>query len=309
VSVGSIHSLAGEIRDVDGDLLKIGDVVTFLDVHETCNNCWFCLVAKTSTRCPKRKVYGITYSANDGLLGGWSQYIYLKPGVKIIKLPSTLNPLTFMAGGCGLPTALHAVQRSNIQLGDSVVVQGSGPVGLMAAVIAKVRGAFQVIVIGAPAKRLKVAKEIFKVDHVISITEVTDYNERIKIVKQLTNGRGADVTIECTGVAMAVIEGTLMTRDGGTYVVVGHYTDVGTAPLNPHLNINAKHLNILGCWGSDFSHFHLGVRFMDKLRDTYAWAEITKEYNLEEAAQALQDVQDLKTVKAIINPNKPTSSF
>ena len=61
-------------------------VVTFLDVHGTCNNCWYCLVAKASTRCPSRKVYGITYGAEDGLLGGWSERIYLRPGVRIVPL-------------------------------------------------------------------------------------------------------------------------------------------------------------------------------------------------------------------------------
>ena len=42
-----------------------GDPIVFLDVHETCNACWYCLVAKASTRCPSRKVYGITYCANE----------------------------------------------------------------------------------------------------------------------------------------------------------------------------------------------------------------------------------------------------
>eukprot|EP00026_Physarum_polycephalum_P009345 Phypoly_transcript_09466.p2 GENE.Phypoly_transcript_09466~~Phypoly_transcript_09466.p2 ORF type:complete len:208 (+),score=27.01 Phypoly_transcript_09466:668-1291(+) len=207
-----------------------------------------------------------------------------------------------MAGGGGLPTALHAVQRANIQLGDTVVVQGSGPVGLMAAVIAKKRGAFKVIVIGAPKARLEAATK-FGVDHVISIQEVEEA-ERINAVKKLTHGRGVDVTIECTGVPKAVVEGTTMTRDGGTYVVVGHYTDVGTVPFNPHVNLNAKHLNILGCWGSDFSHFHLGVRFMDQFRDEFPWKDmISREYSLDETNQALLDVEKLAVVKAIIKPN------
>jgi len=302
VSVGEIDDLKGEIRDADGNVLKKGDVVTFLDVHETCHNCWNCLVGKTSTCCPKRKVYGITYSAREGLLGGWSEYIYLKPGVKIIKLPSTLDPRVFMAGGCGLPTAIHAIQRAHVKLGDTVVVQGSGPVGLMASILAKASGAFQVIVIGAPAARLQIAKE-FGADEVISIEDVPDHYERIKIVKAFTNGRGADVTVEATGVPTAFTEGALMTRDAGTYVIVGHYTDVGEVPMNPHLHINSKHLNVVGSWGSDFSHFYLGVRFMDKFRTKYPWHRIiSKEYRLDEAEQALNDVENLKVMKALIKP-------
>ena len=74
-----------------------GDVVTFLDVHETCNNCWYCLVARQPTRCPHRKVYGITYSARDGLLGGWAEAIWMKPGVKMIAVEPEDSPV--LSGG------------------------------------------------------------------------------------------------------------------------------------------------------------------------------------------------------------------
>ena len=75
VSVGTVAKVRGTIKTVEGDYIKEGDVVTFLDVHETCNNCYHCLVANQPNRCPSRKVYGITYSANEGLLGGWSEAI------------------------------------------------------------------------------------------------------------------------------------------------------------------------------------------------------------------------------------------
>jgi L-iditol 2-dehydrogenase len=54
------------------DVNYVSDRVTFLDVHRTCNACWHCLVAKATTRCPQRKVYGITYGLDDGLCGGWA---------------------------------------------------------------------------------------------------------------------------------------------------------------------------------------------------------------------------------------------
>lgn len=105
-------------------------------------------VDKATTRCPKRRVLGITCQAQPlavrGLLGGWSTFTYLPPGTKIIHLPPNLPPKTFMAAGCGLPTAMHAVERAAIRLMDRVVVQGSGPVGLLAAVLAAASGALQV---------------------------------------------------------------------------------------------------------------------------------------------------------------------
>src|SRR5215813_1280473 len=65
VSVGVVAALReghGAIRDVEGERIREGDVGTFLDVHETCNACYHCLVARQPTRCAKRRVYGITYS-------------------------------------------------------------------------------------------------------------------------------------------------------------------------------------------------------------------------------------------------------
>jgi len=79
------------------------------------------------TRCARRRVYGITYSANDGLLGGWAEAIWMKPGVKMIRLPNGLAPETFIGGGCGLVTALHAVDIAGIRLEDFKPSAGAGP--------------------------------------------------------------------------------------------------------------------------------------------------------------------------------------
>ncbi len=301
VSVGRVAQTGGEVLDLDGAPLRPGDIITFLDVHETCGKCWFCTVAKASTRCPSRRVYGITYSANEGLLGGWAQAIYLKPGVKTLRLPPNLPPQRFIAAGCGLPTSVHAIERAEIRLGDSVVIQGSGPVGLNAVALAQLQGAGQVIVVGAPALRLEMATAM-GADAVVDIAEQAA-DERVARVKALTGGRGADVTIEATGAPSAVREGMQMTRDAGRYVVVGQYTDVGAVEINPHWDLNRKHLEVRGCWGSDFSHFYRGVRVLARYGDQFAWDRmISAEYGLEQAGQALEDVAQLRVVKALIKP-------
>src|SRR6266436_364317 len=155
VSVGRLNRIRGQLLDVEGKALHEGDRMTFLDVHRTCNACWYCLVAKATTRCPHRKVYGITYGMNDGLCGGWAEQVYLKPGTRCIRLDS--KPETFMAGGCALPTALHAVERGEVTLADTVLVLGSGPVGINAIVLSLMRGALRVLCIGAPEHRLEAA--------------------------------------------------------------------------------------------------------------------------------------------------------
>ena len=100
VSVGVLGAYSRKLFDIDGKAFVEGDLVTFLDVHETCNHCFQCLVAKQTTRCTHRKVYGITYGVNDGLLGGWSEVIWLKPGLKLVRIPKELDPETFIGGGC-----------------------------------------------------------------------------------------------------------------------------------------------------------------------------------------------------------------
>lgn len=301
VNVGEIAEIRGDVRDLYGEPLREGQVVTFLDVHETCGQCWYCTVARATTRCPHRRVYGITYSADEGLLGGWAEMIYLKPGVKVLPLPESVPPERFIGAGCGLPTAVHALERAEVSLGDAVVVQGSGPVGLNAAILAQLSGATQVIVIGGPAERLAQAERI-GADTVIDIFTTTP-EERLERVLALTHGRGADVTIEATGNPRAVNEGLALTRDAGRYVVVGQYTDVGDIRINPHTDINRKHLEIRGCWGSDYSHFWRGLRVVAKHGDRYRWEElISGRYRLEEANRALADVEAQRAVKAVIDP-------
>jgi threonine dehydrogenase-like Zn-dependent dehydrogenase len=302
INVGTIDAMAGEVTDALGDPLSEGDLVTFLDVHETCNACWQCLVARATTRCPSRRVYGITYGAEEGLLGGWAEKIYLKPGVKIARLPDGLTPETFIAGGCALPTAFHAIERGEVGLGDTVIVQGSGPVGLMATALARLAGANRVILIGAPDRRLHVGRRL-GADETVSI-ELTTAADRRERVLALTDGHGADVTIEATGSPDAIREGMRLTRDAGVYVVVGQYTDAGETAINPHHDLNRKHLDVRGCWGIDFSHFYRSLQVLARNKERFPWeAVISRYYALDEAAQALDDVAHLRVVKAVLRPN------
>src|SRR4029079_2242265 len=220
VSVGRLQKIRGELFDVDGKRFSEGELVTFLDVHRTCNACWYCLVAKAGTRCPQRKVYGVTYGLDDGLSGGWATHIYLKPGTRCIPLDA--EPETFMAGGCALPTSLHAVERGDIKIGDTVLVLGSGPVGINAILLALIRGALRVLCIGAPQARLDAA--IHAGSSATLNIETHDEARRLDWVLENTGGRGADVVIEATGAPEAVVQAMRFTRDAGVVVVVGQYT-------------------------------------------------------------------------------------
>lgn len=308
VSVGKVVDVRGEPRDVDGRPVRVGATVTFLDVVGTCNACWYCLVAKMPNRCRSRRVYGVTLPAKEGLYGGWSQLIYLKPGVSILELPPTLTAERVIAGGCALPTAIHAVDTARIRLGDRVLIQGAGPVGLSAAILALLSGAGAVYVTERHEVRLAMARE-FGVDEAIPLGAAGS-NSHVERVLALTEGRGVDVTIEATGVPEAVKDGIHMTRDGGRYVIVGHYTDHGEVGINPHTEINRKHLEIRGVWGVDFSHFYRMLRILDrhgaKVAGGKGWEHmISRAYGLDEANQALADVEAGRIVKGLIRPTSP----
>lgn len=301
VSVGRVSKTNGSVHDVLGKKIENDMNVAFLDVHETCNHCYYCLVAKATTRCPKRKVYGITYSSSEGLLGGWSEYIYLKPGVKILILPENFDPRSYISGGCAMPTAIHAVKRAEIPLGSTVLIQGSGPVGIMCALIAKLSGAYQIIMTGAPEFRLEIAKK-FGVQNTINI-EKYSVQERLEQIYELTDGRGTDVTVEASGNPQAVSEGIKVTRDAGRMCVVGQYTDNGPIEFNPHLDLNKKHLDLVGSWGSDFSHFYLALKTVIRYEKDYPWQDlISNEYGLGQLSDALEDLESLKILKGIVNP-------
>lgn len=297
VSVGRLQKIRGELFDVEGKPFSEGDRVTFLDVHRTCNACWYCLVAKAGTRCPHRKVYGITYGLDDGLCGGWSTHIYLKPGTRCIGLDA--DPETFMAGGCALPTSLHAVERGDIKIGDTVLVLGSGPVGINSIVLAQMRGASRVLCIGAPQARLDAARDA----GASATLNIEGHNEvqRLEWVLGNTARRGADVTIEATGAPEAVVQAMRFTRDAGTVVVAGQYTDHGVTSFNPHLDLNKKHLDVRGCWGSEFSHFYRAAQIVGQRPGVWKRMKLDQ-FGLENANEALSAVADGRVLKALIRP-------
>lgn len=302
VSVGHLAAIRGTVTDIAGEPFKEGDLVTFLDVHETCGRCYECLVTKQTTRCPHRKVYGITYGAADGPLGGWADFIWMKPGVKLLRIPDGVDAASFIAGGCGLVTSVHAVERGGVSLGASVAVLGAGPVGLAAAALARSSGAHPVIVIGAPEARLRFAKTM-GATHTFDLS--VPHEERASQVRALTRGRGVDVVIEAAGAPRAVSDALDLVRDGGRVVIAGQYTDGGDVTINPHRQINRKHVEIRGCWGCDYSHFHRALEYLAAQGGSLPWrAAMTSHYGLDRANEALAAVERHDTIKAIIEPGQ-----
>ena len=300
VSVGVAGKVRGELRGIDGRRVAEGDRLVFFDVHRTCGRCRACTVHRTPTRCAARRVYGITDPAAEGLFGGWAQAIYLEPGVGLARLPEAIAFDDYIGGGCGLLTAVHIAERAEIRLGDSVVVQGTGAVGLSAIALARIAGASRVIAIGAPADRLALAREM-GADLTLDIT-TTSADERRQAVLDATFGEGADAVLEAAGAAAAISEGLDLARVGGRYVIAGHYTDAGPVSINAHHQINRKHLEIRGCWGSESRHFLEAIQILEE-HGSVPWRDIgARTYPLSALNEALADAEAMRITKALVDP-------
>lgn len=301
VSAGRLDAIRGPLRGIDGAELREGDRVVFFDVHRTCGQCRACTIHGTPTRCAARRVYGITDPAAEGLFGGWSQAIYLEPGVGVARLPDGVAFDDYIGGGCGLVTAVHILERAALRPGDSVLVQGTGAVGLSAIALARVAGASTIVATGAPAARLDLARAM-GADYVFDIDR-TSPEERLEEVRALTYGEGADIVIEAAGSARAIEEGLMLARDGGRYVVAGHYTDVGDSRVNAHRHINRKHLEIRGCWGSEARHFLRALTLLERHAADVPWRRIgERTYTLHGLNEALADAAAMRITKAVVDP-------
>jgi 5-exo-hydroxycamphor dehydrogenase len=180
-------------------------------------------------------------------------------------------------------------------------VQGTGPVGIAAIAVARSAGAGRVLAIGGPKHRLEMAKR-FGADEVIDIAEVSGSAERIKAARQWSGGYGADAVLECVGIPSAVSEGMEMCRDGGKYLVLGHYCDAGPVSWNPHI-ITRKQLQVFGSWSSEPRHLKAALEFLRSTPEQFPFAEmVTHRFDLRQANDALQTTARWESAKSVFVP-------
>ncbi|HTG43306.1 MAG TPA: zinc-binding dehydrogenase [Verrucomicrobiae bacterium] len=302
-TVGRIEQLGtGLDRDWNGEPLSVGDRVTWTST-QSCGKCFYCAEKKQPTRCPHRRAYGIGYRCDEEphFLGGYAEFHYLRPGSNIFKIPAELSNESVIGAGCALLTAIHGVERTGIAWQDMVVVQGAGPVGISALAVAKSAGASKVIVLGAPKARLEIALR-FGADVVIDIDEVKTPEARIAAIRDLTGSYGADAVLECVGHPSAVVEGMEMCRDGGKYLVLGHYCDAGSIPWNPHV-ITRKQLQVYGSWSSEPRHMKAALEFLRARQQQFPFdSMVTHRFPLERANEALETTASWISAKSVIVP-------
>ena len=170
------------------------------------------------------------------------------PGNKTtIKLPNDVDRVAAMAFACAGPTMVHALlERRPVRLGETCSArQRAGWPGCRGA--GPDRWRQSVIIAGGPAKRLELAKAAGIGDYHIDVVSADDIPAALSEVVNLTNG-GADLVIECTGNPTAVGQGLQLARRGGSYLIVGQYTDSGDTVINPH-QIVYRQLDVVGSLG------------------------------------------------------------
>ena len=293
---------AGVQRDALGVPLAVGDRITWAS-SIACGTCFYCRDAQEPTLCERRRIYGITRGLSEPphLTGSWAESIRLEPGTTVVRLDERRPSEAVIALGCAGPTVVHGLlHETPVRPGDAVVVQGAGPVGMAAAMYAHLAGAHPVILIGAPATRLELAAELGVGDTRLDIDQL-DPGARLERVRDLTDGRGADLVAECTGVPAAVSEALELARPGARVLVLGQYTDHGPTPLNPHL-VTRKQLEVRGSWAFSAAHYVQYVRTLPLLTERFPLARLNRTFPLERAQEALDAARAGTVGKAVLVP-------
>ncbi len=299
--VGEIVELKGEKKDVDGTSLKKGDKVLW-NRGITCGHCYFCRVKRIPSLCPNRWVYGIHTTCSDPpyLTGNYAEYLLLAAETDLFKIASDVDLQTLVPASCSGATAAHALDLSGIESGDSVLVQGIGPLGIFAIAFARSFGASQIIAIGGTEERLKMAQS-FGATHCLNRHRLSP-EERKEAVRALTHGRGVDVAFEMAGEPEAVKECVSLVRNGGACVSAGFGEPHGTIELDCFHDLNRKNLRLQGIWTSDVRHTHMALQLILKQPKDFKRL-ITHTFSLDQANEAIRVMKDKEAVKAVLVPH------
>jgi L-iditol 2-dehydrogenase len=293
---GTVVDMRGPRADITGRALQTGDRI--IAGFPTCGDCYHCTVAGQPSLCLHTVIYGHASALHPPhLLGGCAEYHYFPPRADIVRVPENVSAPLAASAACALRTALKAFE----QLGDvapheTVLVQGAGPVGLYATAVARIKGAAQVLVIGAPASRLAIARS-FGADATADL-DLTDADARQLWAREWTNGRGADVVIQCA-TAPALVESLQLVRTGGRIASVG----IGGGSLSlPGGIFSAKALDLFGVGTAEGRHSYEAIEFLAAHADAGFDRMITDTYDLGGVTDAFEAMANLTAIKPVVIP-------
>src|SRR5215472_18879791 len=310
-NVGTIAAIGGDgsYTDFEGVRLAVGDRVV-VGANVACGHCYYCRHDFPYYFCQNTTDYGNNLSAADPphLFGGWSQYIYIVPGSFLVRvpddLPSEIAVLTeIMAVTVGLDRAkqISAFPNESFRFDDSVVVLGVGPLGMCFVMKARMLGAGTIIAVDLSDYRLDFARKL-GADYAVNSSNTSEA-ARLALVRELTQGRGADVVVECAGVPGAVRESLEILRVGGLLVEAGNFSDMGEINISPHRHLCAKNVRILGVGGEEPAAYGPSMRQMVRYMRHYPLQQfVTHRFGLRQVEAAMKKSLSEDSMKVVIDP-------
>lgn len=293
--VGVIEELApGVATDFSGVPIKVGDRVYWAPTR-LCHRCRSCVILE-ETPCLEAR---LLEDANKPNWGSFAEYVWLPAGHAFFRLPDEAHTDAVAALGCALPTAIRGFDQCGLPRGgERVVIQGAGPVGLSAALIAAQAGAGEIVVIDRPGVRLDAA---LKLGATRTIAVGDDIVDRRGFLRDQLGAEPADILVEATGALAAFPEGLPMLATHGKYLVLGIWAE-GEQPFAP-MALTTRNITVLGASFPKPKHYHAAMHLSSRLQDKIPLAQlITHRFPLREAAAALASGQSGNVVKAVIEP-------
>lgn len=229
-------------HEFSGDVVEVGTDVTGVEVGDRfvamsgrgCGKCYWCQQGQWIS-CKRMMLLGY------GIQGAFAEYVaipHFRLGEFAARLPESL---TYEEGATAEPlsVALHAVEQTQPQSGDSIVVIGAGVIGLCVVQILKSMGISQIIVSGHREGRLNIARE----SGASTVVDAAKENV-VPIVNELTSGKGADIVFECAGLSTTFQQAMEMVHRGGKVDLVGLYGQ----PINWNPTfIVGNDVTLIGC--------------------------------------------------------------
>ena len=280
---------AGGSMAFDGTPLTVGDRVVPAP-NRACGRCRYCTGGFPYYFCRDLDNYGNSLSCAQPphLFGGWSEYLYVLPGTPVFRVPDDLPTevavLTeLFAVTHSLDLAARMPRPGGYRPGDTVVVMGVGPVGLVHTAKAALTGAGKVIGVDRYAARLDIAADLGANDCVVT----TDDDDTAAKVRALVPD-GADVVVDATGHPGSFGPALALLRDGGTLVEVGAFVDLGPVPVNP-ADILGRNLTIIGVAGEDARCYDSTLRLLAEHHETVPFHRaVTHRFPIDRANEAMQ---------------------
>jgi threonine dehydrogenase-like Zn-dependent dehydrogenase len=311
-NVGTVVEIFNEDRrliEYHGQELKEGDRVTMCP-NVICGHCWYCRHIFAYPFCAENTTIGLSYPSNKPpyVVGGWAEYMFVPPKAWVYKVPEglpdelgALAEIFVVSATLDRAKEFSRLEARGFGFADTVAVQGAGAMGCMHIAKARMLGAGQIIVLDESDDKMRLARE-FGADVTVNVRDVP-HAERVKIIKDLTEGRGADVVVETAGNAQAFVEGLDYTRRGGTYIETGSFVDTGEVPVNVHRHIAAKNVLLIGNSNHPHTGYYQAMKMMLKYRKEYPFEKlITHRFSLDQGQEAMDRSFDPECLKVVFVP-------